>query len=124
MNACMGGGKKYYATASWFYNVKKMSDLHTPGPSDAWLLMDQHPDSLDDGAFYYSNDRAAEPNFIELPGSNHGGASGISFADGHSELYKLRMRAVPVAYVDQTVVNRKYANAADQTWFDAHTPQN
>ena len=30
--------------------------------------------------FYYNN---TSTTFIELPGTNHGGSSGISFADGN-----------------------------------------
>jgi prepilin-type N-terminal cleavage/methylation domain-containing protein/prepilin-type processing-associated H-X9-DG protein len=121
MDAAIGGGIKYYAGQPWFYNVKKMSDFHTPGPTDSWLFLDQHPDSIDDGAFYF--DRTAT-TFTELPGSNHGGASGISFADGHSELYKMRMGVIPVSKSGSYVVNAKYSNAADQAWFADHTPQN
>ncbi|HTL73374.1 MAG TPA: prepilin-type N-terminal cleavage/methylation domain-containing protein [bacterium] len=121
MNAAIGGGIKYYTGQSWFYNVTKFSGFHTPGPSDAWLFTDQHPDSIDDGAMYF-NPTAA--NFIELPGSNHGGASGISFADGHSELYKMRMGVIPVTASGTYVANAKYSNQSDKDWFTQHTPQN
>jgi len=121
MDAAIGGGEKYYAGQPWFYNVKKMSGFHTPGPTDAFLFLDQHPDSIDDGSFYF--DRTAT-TFIELPASNHGGASGISFADGHSEMYKMRMGVIPATKAGSYVANAKYSNAADQAWFDAHTPQN
>jgi prepilin-type N-terminal cleavage/methylation domain-containing protein/prepilin-type processing-associated H-X9-DG protein len=120
MDAAIGGGVKFFQGSSWFYNAKKMSDLHSPGPTDAWLFTDQHPDSIDDGAMYYNS---TDPTFLELPGSNHSGASGISFADGHSEMYKMRLGVVPVTYV-YGVVNDKYSNAADQAWYTAHTPQN
>ena len=121
MNAAIGGGIKYYAGQSWFYNVKKTSDFHNPSPTDCWLLTDQHPDSIDDGAMYYN---PTASTFMELPGSNHGGASGISFADGHSELYKMRMGVVPVTRSGNYVADGKYSNAADQAWFAQHTPQN
>ena len=121
MNAAIGGGIKYYGTASWFYNVKKMNDFHAPGPSDSWLLLDQHPDSIDDGAFYFDS---ASTNFIELPASNHGGASGISFADGHSELYKMHMGVITVTYGSGYPANAKYSNPTDFAWFAQHTPQN
>jgi prepilin-type N-terminal cleavage/methylation domain-containing protein/prepilin-type processing-associated H-X9-DG protein len=121
MDAAVGSGTKYYAGQSWFYNVKKMSDFHTPSPSSSFLYLDQHPDSIDDGAFYYNS---TSTTFVELPGSNHGGASGISFADGHSELYKMKMGVIPVTASGSYVANAKYSNAADQAWFADHTPQN
>ena len=126
MDAAIGGGIKYYGQGggspqSWFYNVKKFSDFHTPSPSDSWLFLDQHPDSIDDGSFYYNPTSAT---FMELPGSNHGGASGISFADGHSEMYKMKMGVIPVTYGTGYPADAKYSNAADQAWFTQHTPQN
>jgi prepilin-type N-terminal cleavage/methylation domain-containing protein/prepilin-type processing-associated H-X9-DG protein len=121
MDAAVGGGIKYYAGQSWFYNVKKFSDFHTPGPSSCFLFLDQHPDSIDDGSFYYNN---TSTTFIELPGTNHGGSSGISFADGHSELHKMQMGVIPVTRAGSYVANAKYSNTADQAWFAARTPQN
>jgi prepilin-type N-terminal cleavage/methylation domain-containing protein/prepilin-type processing-associated H-X9-DG protein len=121
MDAAIGGGVKYYAGQSWFYNAKKFSDLHTPGPSDCWLLLDQHPDSIDDGSFYFNS---TSSTFIELPGMNHGGASGISFADGHSEMYRMHLGVVPVTYGANYPANAKYSNQTDINWFTQHTPQN
>jgi len=121
MNAAIGAGIKYYAGQSWFYNVKKASDFHTPSPTNSWLFTDQHPDSIDDGSLYFN---PTASTFMELPGSNHGGASGISFADGHSEMYKMRMGVIPVTRSGNYVADAKYSNAADQAWFAQHTPQN
>ena len=121
MDAAIGGGIKYYAGTTWFYNVKKFSDFHTPGPSDCFLFLDQHPDSIDDGSFYYESN---SPTFLELPAMNHGGASGISFADGHSEMYKMHLGTVPVTAAGSYVADNKYSNLIDQAWFAAHTPKN
>jgi prepilin-type processing-associated H-X9-DG protein len=121
MGAAIGGGIKYYAGTTWFYNVKKFSDFHTPGPSDCFLFLDQHPDSIDDGSFYYESN---SPTFLELPAMNHGGASGISFADGHSEMYKMHLGTVPVTAAGSYVADNKYSNLIDQAWFAAHTPKN
>lgn len=121
MNAAIGDGIKYYAGQPWFYNVKKFSGFHSPSPTDSWLFLDQHPDSIDDGAFFFN---PTASTFVELPGSNHGGTTGISFADGHVELHKMRMGVVPVTRSGNYVVNDKYSNVADQTWFAQHTPQN
>ena len=121
MDAAIGGGIKYYAGSPWFYNVTKFTGFHTPSPSDSWLFTDQHPDSIDDGAMYFN---PTATTFMELPGSNHGGASGISFADGHSEMYKMKMGVIPVTASGSYVADAKYSNAADQAWFAQHTPQN
>ena len=57
MNGALGDGSKWFspgAGGNWpqFYNVKKSSDFHTPGPSDCWMILDEHPDSDDDATFY------------------------------------------------------------------------
>ena len=102
MDGAVGGGVKWFApgqggAATWFYNVKKTGDFHSPSPTDSWLFTDEHPDSIDDGAFYVNPTyTSGAGTFVELPGSNHGGASGVSFADGHSDMYKMKMGAVAV----------------------------
>jgi prepilin-type N-terminal cleavage/methylation domain-containing protein/prepilin-type processing-associated H-X9-DG protein len=91
MNAAVGDGDKFgepgrpFGWSSW-YVVKKTTQFHSPGPSDVWVLSDERPDSLDDNVFYTPNYPVAE--FTELPGSQHGGACGITFADGHAEIHK------------------------------------
>jgi prepilin-type N-terminal cleavage/methylation domain-containing protein/prepilin-type processing-associated H-X9-DG protein len=63
-----------------------------PNPSGLYVTLDEHPDSINDGYF----DDNANPNvsqrspqnWNDLPASNHAGACGFSFADGHSEIHK------------------------------------
>jgi len=59
-------------------------------PSKTFVILDEHPDSINDGAFAV---QMAEPNattagIIDWPASYHNGAAGIAFADGHSEIHK------------------------------------
>ena len=124
MNGAIGGGGKFYAGQTWFYNVKKFSEFHNPGPTDSWLFTDEHPDSNDDGALYvdptYTGGAA---KFIELPGLFHSGATALAFADGHAEIYKMRLAAAPVAYTSYASQNA-YNNVTDELWFAQHTPKN
>jgi prepilin-type N-terminal cleavage/methylation domain-containing protein/prepilin-type processing-associated H-X9-DG protein len=60
-------------------------------PSDIFVFLDEHPDSIDDGYFldrYPENNSPAE--WTDLPASYHDGAASFSFADGHSELHHWR----------------------------------
>lgn len=121
MNAAIGGGIKYFAGNSWFYNVKKFGDFHTPSPSDAWLFMDENPDCNDDGAFYV-NPLSTGNTFIELPYTLHNGAGDITFADGHAEMHHWQE---PFTLPTYGSPNLSPANgAADLTWLAQHTPQN
>ncbi len=55
-------------------------------PSLLWVLLDEHPDSINDGIFSVIGDGTTYWN--DLPGSSHNGACGLSFADGHCEIHK------------------------------------
>jgi prepilin-type N-terminal cleavage/methylation domain-containing protein len=141
MDAAVGGGNPVsgqpgYKPAStlmaqfpspMFYATKS-SQLRNPGPSDSWVLTDEHPDSIDDGILYIS------PLFIsglgvftELPSSLHNGADGISFADGHAEIHKwLDSRTCPPVIYKSTsgsssLMMESSANA-DLGWLAQHTP--
>jgi len=75
-----GGGQN-----TWFPNYRqflKLSDF--PQPSLIYVLLDEHPDSIND-AFYLVSPGSSQ--WGDLPASYHNGAAGFSFADGHSEVH-------------------------------------
>jgi prepilin-type N-terminal cleavage/methylation domain-containing protein len=91
MNAAIGDGKKFggFDYSSTFWWAKKMADLNFPGPSGSWLLMDEHPDSIDDGILYTSSTyKNGTGEYSELPGGQHNGACGIAMADGSTVMHK------------------------------------
>lgn len=127
MDGALGDGPKNqgFPFSSTFFVAKKMSELTTPGPSDAWVFMDEQPDSIDDGIFY--TDYAATNGigqFTELPGSQHGGACGIAFADGHSVIHKWKDPRT-VRDVSYTIVQRVMMSTPnnDLSWLAEHTPK-
>jgi prepilin-type N-terminal cleavage/methylation domain-containing protein/prepilin-type processing-associated H-X9-DG protein len=135
MDGAMGDGSKYFGPGGggpWpaFYNVKKSTDMHTPGPSDCWVFTDEHPDSNDDATFFVNpaDANSTGPNiFTEIPGAFHGGGAGMFFADGHTEvhIWKGSLALTPVRYSalrNQTASDT--ANKNDLAWFAQHTPKN
>jgi prepilin-type N-terminal cleavage/methylation domain-containing protein/prepilin-type processing-associated H-X9-DG protein len=67
----------------------KSSDITTPPPVRCWVLLDEHPDSINDAAFAVKMATTfASTQMIDFPASYHNGACGFSFADGHSEIKK------------------------------------
>jgi prepilin-type N-terminal cleavage/methylation domain-containing protein len=68
----------------------KITDISQP--SQIFVFLDEHPDSIDDGYFI---DRAYEAEWIDLPASYHNRAAEFSFADGHSGPHRWR---VPSTY--------------------------
>jgi len=70
-----------------YKGAKKAADLLIPGPSQTWVYMDEHPDSINDaGAFAPDN----SSNIPDAPANYHNGAAGFAMADGHSEIHKWR----------------------------------
>lgn len=68
-----------------------------PQPSQTWVTMDEHPDSINDGMMI--ND-VTPSSWVDIPGSLHQGATPVSFADGHVETRKWRSRTskLPVRF--------------------------
>ncbi len=136
MDGAMGDGTKWFQTpngGNWpaFYNVKKLTDMHYPGPSDCWVVTDEHPDSDDDATFYVNpaDANGSGTSFTELPGSLHGKASGMVFADGHTEVHawKGSITTQPVTfvtYLQNVNVASDINSKNDLTWFAQHTPAN
>ncbi|HEX7859847.1 MAG TPA: type II secretion system protein [Verrucomicrobiae bacterium] len=71
---------------TWRQNFAS-SDLVTP--SDTFLFIDEHPDTLNDGFFM---NRFHEFKWGNLPGSFHYGAASMSFTDGHVEPHRWQVR--------------------------------
>jgi prepilin-type N-terminal cleavage/methylation domain-containing protein/prepilin-type processing-associated H-X9-DG protein len=136
MDGAVGYGSKYFGSAPvgagvWpdFYCAKRVTDMHNPGPSDCWVITDEHPDSDDDAVLFVdpADANGAGTTFTELPGSLHGKASGMVFADGHSEVHpwKGSITTQPVAYVthlQNVPVSSDHASQLDLAWFAQHTP--
>jgi prepilin-type N-terminal cleavage/methylation domain-containing protein/prepilin-type processing-associated H-X9-DG protein len=104
MNASIGDAGNF-STAG--YNVNNPAYVQffkltaIPRPSEIFVFLDEHPDSIGDGYFLnkvagvqnysgsYSTTYAyTEMEWQRLPASYHGGAAGFSFADGHAEIHR------------------------------------
>jgi len=95
MNSWMGmneGVHTWFGDSS-FRAYLKTSDLVDPGPAMTWMLIDEHPDSLNDGFFCIDMNGYPNPastSLPDVPASYHNGAGGLAFADGHSEIKRWR----------------------------------
>ena len=147
MNGAVGDGDKWYgfspitgqpegghSTMPTFYNAKKLSDLHNPGPSGVFVMLDQNPESNDDATFYVNPaDAGGNPaSFTEVPGALHGNAAGVVFADGHSEVHvwKGSICTKPFNpgyssyYSGMPIPSADAASKNDEIWLAQHTAQN
>ena len=147
MNGAMGDGAKWFGlkpdgTANgghsgiWttFYNARKLSDMHTPGPSDCFVMFDENPQSNDDATYYIAPSLAngGATTWTEVPGALHGNSAGIVYADGHSDVHvwKGGVTTQPFNpnwgpnYLQSVSVTGDSASVNDVTWLAQHTPAN
>jgi type II secretory pathway pseudopilin PulG len=71
------------------YNVY-MKGSSVQGPSSTWYLIDEHEQSINDGLFLVTMPTLPDPSPVDLPATRHNRGYGLSFWDGHSEIYKLQ----------------------------------
>jgi prepilin-type processing-associated H-X9-DG protein len=126
MNAAVSDGNKDLGI-SWrssFWWARKTGDLTAPGPSQSWVFLDEHPDSIDDTVFYanpgFTNGTG---QFTELPASDHSGACGIAFADGHAEIHRWLERGTLLPVGSAFTGPISVVNNADLAWLAQHTPR-
>jgi prepilin-type N-terminal cleavage/methylation domain-containing protein len=141
MDGAIGGGgtpgQPKCSAFDWStYWAAKMGDLIAPGPADSWLFTDEHPDAIDDGILYsnsaWTNGFGPGAQFTELPSSDHAGACGMGFVDGHAEIHKWRdpRTVIPVQYLEglsqrENISQRVPINSysPDLAYIAQHTPR-
>ena len=85
-------------------------------PALFWVMIDEHPDSINDGFFINNPDASA---WQDIPASYHNGACGFSFADGHSEIKKWQSNSskYPVLYYYPSTRSFDAAGRNDFKWY-------
>jgi prepilin-type processing-associated H-X9-DG protein len=68
----------------------KLSDFTAPGPSDKFILLDEHENSINDSHFTAFRDMRTYGNqsWFDVPAGRHGNSTGFAFADGRAEIHK------------------------------------
>jgi prepilin-type N-terminal cleavage/methylation domain-containing protein/prepilin-type processing-associated H-X9-DG protein len=123
MDAALGDGNKVAFYPNFFF-AKKMADVVHPPPAMAWVFVDEHPDSINDGCFFNNPlVTGGGSHWSDLPASYHNGAGGLSFADGHAEIKKWidGTTKVPVTMRDFGGANAP--NGRDYSWLAERTPR-
>ena len=107
----------------------KYSAVTRPGLADLFVLLDEHPDSINDSSIAVNcGNTGNNAEWIDLPASYHNNACGIAFGDGHAEIHKWRdgRTVFPVLYqynVASSVpgVDTHQANNPDIAYMQSHT---
>jgi prepilin-type processing-associated H-X9-DG protein len=110
-------------TSPIYKQITKTSEFHYPPPAQAWVYVDEHPDSINDPAFF-----APRPTtWVDWPATYHNGGTGFAFADGHAEMRKWRGSlavgpATRVTYFNSNL-NSAPAWDVDISWMSFRTPR-
>ena len=67
--------------------VAYLKDSAVRSPAMTWYLIDEQEASINDGFFWV--DMTGARAFADMPATRHNRGYGLSFCDGHSEIYKL-----------------------------------
>ncbi len=71
-----------------FQVYKRESDILRPSPANAWVFIDEHERFINDG--WFAVDMVGDQGLLDAPATRHNNAYGLTFADGHAEIWKLR----------------------------------
>ena len=123
-NPTQGGGAGQWLPYSTYLNYVKEGDMANPGPSNLFVFLDEHPNSINDAAFAVKCDtRGGQARMIDWPASFHNGAAGFAFGDGHAEIKKWQDKRTIVPHKNSNGMpsppgglNRAAPNSPDVEW--------
>ncbi|HTV43087.1 MAG TPA: prepilin-type N-terminal cleavage/methylation domain-containing protein [Candidatus Sulfotelmatobacter sp.] len=83
-----GGNSRAPGGTPWMVFTKD-SQILGMSPSDLFVMLDEHPNSINDAAF--AVDMPTAPNYaqwIDVPSTAHENSDAFSFADAHAEIHR------------------------------------
>ena len=124
MNATMGNAESISPK-----NYKQfLKTAQVPVPSEMFVFLDEHPDSINDGYFFNQPVVANNSNaqWTSLPASYHNRAAALSYADGHSSFHRWQLAstarpALPQAAALPVAIPARAASLIDFNWVVSHS---
>ncbi|MCW5551931.1 MAG: hypothetical protein KIS67_07155 [Verrucomicrobiae bacterium] len=117
------GNASTVPTSPIYKQIRKTSEFLYPSPAQSWVYLEEHPDSINDPAFFSPD----QTTWIDWPATYHNGAAGLAFADGHTELRKWRgsLATGPATRVTYMFSLLPPVPAGDQdiSWMSYRTPR-
>jgi prepilin-type N-terminal cleavage/methylation domain-containing protein/prepilin-type processing-associated H-X9-DG protein len=120
MSQTFGSGTHLPASQYKTYNM--LSSIRNS--SETWVLIDEAPDWINDAAFGVKMTRPGSylGNIVDTPSGRHGGACGMTFADGHSIVHKWRSPTTYKSTSHDTAIHED-AFVADMVWLSSVTSE-
>ena len=108
----------------WMVYTRESQMTGGLGPADVWVLVDEHPDSINDAVFGSVMPQAKDDStwvWDDVPAKYHNNACAFTFADGHAEIHRWKFPGL--------IPNVNYAGGLDWPggsdedvlWVAAHT---
>lgn len=103
---------------------RKLSSMNSPGPAMTFVILDERWDSINDPYWVVQMDgypNLATTYIVDYPASYHGGACGLAFADGHSEIHKWKDSRTMPPLKAGLQLNVPSPNNPDVFWLQQHS---
>lgn len=124
-----------YAGANWvgplakegldagYFIYRTQADFRALQPANAWIMLDEHEDSINGGGFVVDViRRGSDAQLIDTPASYHNNACGFNFADGHAEVHRWTDERLVVPVKRLTIGARVQSpNSRDILWMQERT---
>jgi prepilin-type processing-associated H-X9-DG protein len=124
-SAQVGMGAGNAESGPWdsiYKHATRTSDLLYPSPGESMVFVEEHPDSINEGAFF----PPYRTVWVDAPATYHNGGCNFGFADGHSEFRHwkgslLTTRTREVRFVNVNMDPYVPAGDPDLHWMSSHT---
>jgi prepilin-type N-terminal cleavage/methylation domain-containing protein len=106
-----------------YFIYRNLSEYRRLQPSQAWVMLDEHEDSINGGGFVVDViRRGAQAQLIDTPASYHNNACGFNFVDGHSEVKRWTDSRLIIPVQRVTITTRAQApDSRDIAWLQDRT---
>jgi prepilin-type N-terminal cleavage/methylation domain-containing protein/prepilin-type processing-associated H-X9-DG protein len=119
MNCWLGSGGALVFSDKKASN--KLTDFLNPPPSNNWVFVDEHEDTIDDGWYaFIAGERFA---VSDLPAARHNGVGVLSFADGHVESHKWLDERTKRPVLREKFYGTRMPGNSDVAWLWERTTQ-
>jgi len=108
------------ASSGPYRTYAKLSSMTLPSPANLFILIEEHPRSINDGCF---NVRCSVAQWIDYPATFHNRACAVAFGDGHVEMHKWLDQPAWIKYADTGLYTAagRAADGPDWAWLSHRT---
>jgi prepilin-type N-terminal cleavage/methylation domain-containing protein/prepilin-type processing-associated H-X9-DG protein len=112
-------------------NLRKFTQIRNPSPSQTWVFIDEHEQTIDDGVFILGNPGAfpgtgtGPETWESYPAERHSTGANLSFADGHAEHHRWLFHRTKIGNGADQVLITDPNDQLDVKWLQQgipHTP--